>query len=328
MVLSLLRKGKIANIELKDYVIRYAEIKSQNPLKIADIGEYYLPEGIVENGQIVDQDAFQRHMKICAKKWKLKGKSVRFIVPDSSVIIRKQMVPGEVEKDELVNHFYFELGHSIHLPFENPILEAVLLSETEDQKETLLIAAPEEIIFSYRDLFKGLGMKPIAADVSSLCHYRMFHSFDLTNDRDHFLVVQLNLHAVTVSIFEQHRPIFMQQFNVSYTDDSWIDRNEGEDITREHIKKESVMEAFEDIYMETERILRFYQFSMNNGQKEINTILAAGDHPYFKDIVDNFKMRFSMPVHFISSQVMEYHNEQGLDWKFHSVLGLAMKEGD
>ena len=49
-------KNKIGNIVIKDHVIRYVELKQKQPLVLHTCEEWPLPEGIVRDGKIVNEE--------------------------------------------------------------------------------------------------------------------------------------------------------------------------------------------------------------------------------------------------------------------------------
>ncbi|SET72154.1 type IV pilus assembly protein PilM [Salinibacillus kushneri] len=317
------------NIEIQDYVIRCAEVKKKQSFVVTYCDEYYFPTGIVENGEIINQEAFVKTLKYCVRKWKMKRKNVRFIVPDSSVIIKTVQVPAAIEDEEITGHVYFELGHSIHLPFEDPVIDTVLLEKNESQKQVLLVASAATAVDSYHDYFKAEKATPIAADVSALCQYRLFHHYGITNDDDTFMLVQFNVKSVTVSIFEHHQPVFLQHIEIHYQEDTWkvVPLNQGGQLSREQFDEEKVKNALEEIYTELERILRFYQYSLNNGDKQINHLMLTGDHPFLTDILEGVQERLEVPAHLLSPRTIPAAKGVPLGYAFYNVIGLAMKEG-
>src|SRR5690606_19109049 len=111
------------NIIIKDHVIRYVGIKDSNPLVVQRFRERYLPKGIVIEGKIQDRETLTLILEECVADWGIKNKEVRFIIPDSFVVIRKTAIPADVEEDEISGFLYLELGASIHLPFEDPVID-------------------------------------------------------------------------------------------------------------------------------------------------------------------------------------------------------------
>ncbi|WP_243292065.1 pilus assembly protein PilM [Bacillus sp. FJAT-47783] len=327
---SLISKGNVVNVEIKDDCIRYVELKSKEPLVVSHFGEHYLEEGIIQHGRIVDQEAFSTILATCIQKWRLKRKAIRFILPDAAVVVRTDDVPADVPDDEIIGHLYFELDHSIHLPFDQPIIDAAVLRQNEEKKKVLLVAAPKEVVHSFQNELKEQRTNPTVADISPLCQYRLFHHFQLTSANEHYLLIQMNMKTITVSIFDEDRPSFMQQFPIPYMEEAWkakiVENGSLLDLTE--CKEVLVLSAIEDIFIEIERILRFYQFSIHNGTQEITKLLLSGDHPFFYKIKDTMKNRFTMPIVTISEEFIQTSQKDTIQPKWFSALGLAVREGN
>ena len=174
MAFSLL-KNRIVNIIITDCCIRFLELKQAKPPVAAKWGERLLPNGLISNGKIQDYETLAMILEECVDEWKIRNRKVRFLIPESLVIIRKVMIPAEIQDDEMKGYLYLELGTSIHLPFEEPVFDTVVLSEENDKKEILLFAAPEEEVMEYSQLFSDVKLQPIEAEISPLALYRLYH---------------------------------------------------------------------------------------------------------------------------------------------------------
>ena len=144
-----LGKKKIINLTIKDHVVRFVELKQTHPPVISRFGERYLPKGIIHDGRIQDLETFETILEECVDDWKIAKRDVRFIVPESLIMLRKITVPSDIQEDELEGYLFMEIGSSIHLPFENPIFDYHLLPKEKNEQELLLFAGPEEVIQEY-----------------------------------------------------------------------------------------------------------------------------------------------------------------------------------
>ncbi|HHY72842.1 MAG TPA: pilus assembly protein PilM [Bacillus bacterium] len=324
MVLRLFGKKRCANIVIKDHVIRYMEIRSSSPLSIRLQGERDLPSGIISEGHIVDKESLILILEECVEEWKIKGQDVRFIVPDSFVVIRTVEVPNEINDDEIKGYLYLELGTSIHLPFEDPVFDLFVLGTTENKKNVLLFAAPEQIVQDYVEVFEEVKLNPIVADISPLSIYRLYAKLDLANPNDHLMVIQFDLPMVNVSLFHDDKPLFMRHlvFDLNYS--LWQKNYNGE---YEWKGEQADLQAqMEDIFTEIDRIMNFYRFSMQQGNQEVTKILLTGDHPDLDNIKNRLVELYEVPIATIKDATLVDSNSEELHRKFHLALGLAMKE--
>jgi type IV pilus assembly protein PilM len=322
MAFELFSSNQIANIIIKDHVIRFIGVKQSSQLVVQKYHERYLPQGLIVEGKIIERETLELILEECVEEWGIRKRKVRFNIPDSYVTIRKTTVPIDIRDDEIVGYLYSELDSTLHLPFDEPVLDIRKLSETAEKKEVLLFAAPEEISFEYSKLLEDVSLKPIAADISPLCIYRLFDYSGKTNGNNHTLLIQFDLHTVNLSIFHQHVPLFMRHLDMETTSADWdIQYNQYDSSAEfkwvsEHNSIESVLD---DIYKEIEHVLNFYHFSILQGKEQVSNILFCGDHPYLKKIYHAFVERFEAPVSVID-------NIENLPSNYYLPLGLALKE--
>jgi type IV pilus assembly protein PilM len=304
-------RHKVANMVIKDHAIRYAEVKPHDPFFVHKWGERELPKGLIHDGKINDRETLELILEECVSEWKLKRRRVRFIVPDPVVVIRQISLPNDLEEDEIRGYLFMELGTTIHLPFEDPVFDYFIFEKTKEKLSILLFAAPEQIVMSYAQLLEDVKLRPIAADVSALCIYRLFYAAEQIRKEDHLLIVQMDESAVNVSAFYNHTPVFMRQLLFESLD---------EKTGTNHI--EDMLRPLEDVYKEIERVMNFYRFSIHQGNEQITRILLTGDHPYLLPIHKAMQERFDVPVERLSESLATV-----IDHRYHLAWGLGLKEG-
>ncbi|WP_409301953.1 type IV pilus biogenesis protein PilM [Peribacillus sp. SCS-155] len=320
-------KNRVVNLVFKDHVIRYTELKQANPPVINAHGEYYLPPGIIKDGRIMDFDTLQSILEQCLDEWKINKRQVRFIVPDPFVVIRKVAIPKDIKDDEIDGYLYMELGASIHLPFEDPTFDTVMAGETADKKEILLFAAPEAIVSDYTALLQSTKLDPVAADISPLAIYRLHHIYDTTIKNEQALVLQFDLHAMNASIFLDNMPLFMR--HVPYPDQQewWEKANtRSGGISLEYTgDRQEYFRLLEDCYVEIERVLNFYKYSISSSQESVTKIYVNGDHPFLYEIISQMKTRFEMPISYLDTDGLSTAKGDQLPEGFYLAAGLGLK---
>ena len=283
-------KQRIANLVFNDYVVRYVELKQVNPPIIQTYGEYYLPQGIIKDGIITEYDTLATILEQCIANWKISKKQVRFLVPNPFVVIRKTTIPEDIHLDEIEGYLYLELGTSIHLPFEDPVFDIVVLSEGKHGTDILLFAAPEERIREYTDLLEDCKLKPIAADISSLSLYRLAYFVNQSNNNEHCLLLDIDVLHTTATIFHEDKPVFMRHIPLPGDISEWkkeqIDETDEARLVYAGDQKNYFI-MLEDLITEIERVLSFYKYSFTNEQGEVTHVVLSGDHPLLEDIYES-----------------------------------------
>ncbi|MDP4172214.1 MAG: pilus assembly protein PilM [Bacillota bacterium] len=320
------RKNRIVNLIINDHSIRFLELKQAHPPIAQRWGERLLPPGIIHDGKIVDIESLINILEELLDEWKLRKRVVRFLVPDPLVIIRKVTISADIKEDEIKNHLYLEIGTSIHLPFDEPVFDTFLIQKSENQKEVLLFAAPEKYVMEYSDLFSDLGLNPIAAEISPLAIYRLYHELDMPQQNEQLFVVQFGLTSVNMCIFDEKVPYFMRHFPLDFNLDKWELKRMGS-VENEYyyIGDESELKfQLNEIIKEMNKMSDFYRYSLQNGKKEISKILLCGDHPMLNSIYAELSNRFDTPIQEIALDAS--HKSAILPSSYHLALGLALKE--
>ncbi len=319
-------KNRIINLVLNDHSIRFVELKQTNPPAAQKWCERFLPPGIITDGKITDIESLANILEECIDKWKIQRRQVRFIVPDPLVIIRKVSVPADIQDDEMKGYLYLELGSSIHLPFEEPVFDFYALANNGKTRDLLLFAAPEQYVMEYADLLTSLKLTPIAADISPLSLYRLYHQLGRSRDNEVLFTVQFDLTSVNLCIFEGSVPLVMRQFPLPFNIDHW-------DITHDNFNEfkytgetEELVIQFEDILNEISKLSDFYRFTLTNEKRDVTKFLLNGDHPMLPAIYEEMKDRFDDPIEMISLDTDTMKKQGSVPFTLLLSLGLALKE--
>ncbi|MEH7300192.1 type IV pilus biogenesis protein PilM [Neobacillus drentensis] len=321
-------KNRIINLVLNDHSIRFVELKQANPPRPQKWGERFLPPGIISDGKIVDIDSLANILEECIDEWKIQRRTIRFIVPDQLVIIRKVSVPVEIQDDEMKGYLYLELGSSIHLPFEEPIFDFYPLTSNDKTKDLLLFAAPEQYVMEYANLFSSLKLTPIAADISPLALYRLYHQIGHQSENENLFTIQLDLTSVNFCIFERSVPVVMRPFALPFNLEQWeIKRDDLGLINLKYTgEADELVIEFEDIIKEISKLIDFYRYALNNEKNEISKFLIAGDHPMLQAVTDEMKERFEAPVERLLVDSTNKGKTGSVPANLLLSLGLALKE--
>lgn len=330
MAISLFRQNhQFVNLYISNYSIQLLELKSSDPLVVSRFVENYLPEGVVVDGSIKDFEKLSMILEQSISDWGIKGKKVRFITPDSAVSVRKVKVPLELSEDEIKGYLYLELGNNIHLPFEEPVFDFVLLNENENDKEILLFAAPETMIKEYTELLDSVKLTASVADLSSLSMYRYLYKMQKVTQKENTLLIEVKLDSINFSIFENLKPIFTRHMQLDGEMRDWtyhID-TETQCFYKYELKdREPLLVQFQDVTKEIEKIINFYRFSIHQGDQQITQIILVGDNPYIDELLTLLTNAITtISITHYQNRVYTYKN-LAVPSKFQTVLGLALKE--
>ena len=320
------KKQSRTAIIIKDHVIRYVHAKRPEIEAIQSFGERYLPNGVIQAGQILDPSTLETILQQCINDWGLKRHYTQFIVPNTYTVLRTVQVPLNVTKAEVKGHLYSVIGESLHLPFEEPTIDVYNLGERDGQRDILLIAAPEKKVQQIYDLLENVKLKPNAADISALSYYRLYHALDRDNKSDHFLFVQLDILKMNITIFHDQKPVFMRNIILGFEEENWQLINDVEEGIVWQGEEAELTGQIQDILTEVERIMNFYRSTIHQGRLGVSKLIFTGDNPYVKVIAEQCEQSFDIPVETVSDTVVETINGKTVPVRYHEVVGLALKK--
>lgn len=312
MALSFLsRKARVVTVTIEEDAIRHVELKSASPLALNCAEEMDLPEGIIEDGKIVDAEALGSILDKAVNQWGISRKSVRFLAPDEFVIIRKTPYPEDLQPDELKGHFFIEMGSTLYLPFEDPVFDAVPLTTNKEEKEAIIIASKESVVRDYEKVLEEAKLTPVVADIAPLALYRLGHlQHDFTAD-EHIMLIDVQFSKMTVSIFHDHYPLFMRSLDFDLV--MGAGQSDEEAIT-----------SF--IEVEAEKLANFYRYNLNNGDQGITCVICSGEFSDWLRFQSRLESRFGVSVMPLVTQDIPSNNAARVTGRFNRAIGLALKE--
>lgn len=320
------RSKRVANIVVDNYVVRIVENNGKDLSSITTLAEKMIPQGTIQNGRIVDELAFYELMKDIVQELKLKNKQARFYVPKEIVIMRDVELPADVKENEVKQYITMEIGHTIHFPFKHPIFDVYdVPQENKESNKVTIVAAPEDELMKYTQIFSDVHLKPTAVGVHPIGVYRYFlhQQKELQKDKVYFLL-ELNLVSANISIFQDHLLEFLRFQSMNITREDWDASNERPlryTFTGNQVQLDG---EIEDLLNEMERLMNFYRFSMHQGDKAITDIILLGDFPFLKEVGEKLE-RFNLPVTIMD--VEQSFEQEGMSRSFIPALGLALKGG-
>lgn len=196
-----------------------------------------------------------------AKSNRLAGKQVHLSLPTSQVIIRRLIIPSANRK-ELKQLIELEIETSLHLPFEQPIYQYIIMEIDQQQNTTsiLLYATSGKWVRSYLALLEQANVKVSSIELHAFSMLRVMENIRAKPQHDEMVIV-FDEHKLEVYMYEQGSPIFVRRLN-EYA----YDKQNG-------LSQRMV----ESINSEISRLLSFYQYSIHEGNRRIHKAVLIGD---------------------------------------------------
>lgn len=312
------KNKRVVNLSIDDYAIRMVENNGKDLSSIKITQEKQIPQSIIDRGKIVDELAFFDFMKSLVQQWGVKHRQVRFFAPHDLVIMREIDIPS-VPHDEVNEYITMEIGNTIHFPFKHPVFDIYDLPETETVEKVTVLAAPEEEISKYTEIFADAKLTPIAVEVHGLGTYRYFLSQQhAINKDDVYLFFELNMTAVNISIFHKHKLEFLRYHPLNIANSDWKATEDEAGLRWTFTgDKTDLQGEISDQINDIERLMNFYQFSLHQGGQTVTQIVLLGDYPELDDIKSRLQERYETPITLLTNEEVSS--------VFIPVLGLALK---
>jgi type IV pilus assembly protein PilM len=176
-LLSKSKKG--IGIELAPERINIAQLRKQGQgFKVTTLYSHEVPEGIFQDGKIVDSPTLAEMIRAALAETKLKIDRVATAVPMREAIIRIIPIPAELDDQELrdmvLNH---EAGLYLPYPREEVDLDYQKLGFFTDEDgiekvQVLLVATRKEVTDTYLDTFREAGLQVDVLEINSFAMIR------------------------------------------------------------------------------------------------------------------------------------------------------------
>jgi len=285
-----------------------------------------LQDGWVNEGEIVQETEVIRVLESLVKQYKLAGLKTFVSFSSHDLLLRTSKVPLSVPIDEVKGSLYMALGESFQLPFENPIIEIVGSVEVEGEREVRALAVPEEDVNKMVAILQKVKLRPVVMDVPFLNLYRLFQDQFQVTDEQNILLIHAELDVVQLSMFFKHEPIYVRTFDLapptqytafeSRTGFQYIEVPQDDIVFTEHMNT---------MQKEIDRLQSFYQFNLQQGQRKIDTICLAGDHPMLEELKESFSTSPDITTFYLKEQRWGTKSLFKVPDSFAELVGLSRK---
>ncbi|WP_339059934.1 pilus assembly protein PilM [Tepidibacillus marianensis] len=292
-------------ISFDEQVIRFLEV-TLNQEKIVEIHQAFSVENkLMDEAGRVDKESWKQFLKETVKPHKIKAKQVHVVIPTSNVIVRQQVMPNLPEKD-LKQMIHYEIGSSIHLPFELPVIdvvkvntgEAVYKEDGEVGSQVVLVAAPGDLIFPIVEGLVDSGFETKSVDIPALSIYRLLKLYHPEQKNEAILLTHITDHGVDLHIFDKGILWFTRHIVIDISQESTIPEA-GLDAKAllERIQSQEFYQSFVlDLANEMERAINFFQYTLNNRDQSIKSCWIVSNHLFNEGFYQYLQSRMEIVV--------------------------------
>jgi type IV pilus assembly protein PilM len=227
-------KGPFIGLEIGSSAVRAAEVTGgSTSLTLQRFAEVALPEGAVEDGEVVDSDAVATALKRLWQEGKFTHRRVVVGISSQRVIVRQAELAAMSEL-ELRSALHFEARELIPIPLEEAILDFDIVESHLPEGDhsdapmmrVLLAAGHQDVVEGHLRSLRAAGLQPIAVDPVALAVLRAVPPALVASDpaaregEDRWVEALITVDAplTTVSIREGAIPRFVRVLNTAIRD--------------------------------------------------------------------------------------------------------------
>lgn len=345
-------------LDISDLSFKICKLKKNGKkIKIKTLGNFPLKEGVVENGEIKNEEELVRALKWALKKLKMKTKGVIASLPEEKSFVQVIQMPVMTEED-LRSAILFEAEKYIPLSIDQVYLDCqVIQSNKEKYFDVLLSAIPKSISDSYALVLERAGLKPVAFEIESQAIVRALTKNELSQS---FLIVDLGATKTSFIIFSENSIVFTaclpfssnhlteliaknlnipleeaEKLKLKYGLEEALElKFEGEDAKTQKRRGEifeSLIPALVDLAQQINKHLEYYESTTNfSEEKKIKKIVLCGGGSVLKGLREFLEIETKMPVELGNPLIniapperMEISLEESL--VFTTAIGLALR---
>ncbi len=333
-------------LQFLPYAMRLVEVRVGSAIRVRRHATVPIEHGMIQNHRLHNLEWVSFELEKIVRDWRCKGREVVLSVPLPIVVMRRTPIPLVPDK-EIRDLLEVEMENTLHLPFADPVFDYVKLAPEQlspgeaaaaqetgetprEQLHVLVVAAPRDAVEGYVDAARLAGLKPVAVDIEPLALYRALEGELPTVKGPGVLLLHITLTGVDAAIFSGGIPEFMRYIPlpVPFHDETRPQESIG--LSRQGVTLLEQQGQFSgyanDLFAEVNRIMSFYQYSMNEGRKKIEQICVSGEFGDIGKVALYLQERLSVPVHVCGHERVTAMEQGFSPLPFSVAVGLGMKD--
>ena len=347
-------------LDISDLSLRFLMLRKRGKkFSVVSFGESQIEPGIIEGGEVKDEEKLAKIVKEATKK--VKTKYVVACLPEEKAFLQVIKMPIMSEED-LKSAIVFEAENYIPLPVNEVYLDCEIVPPVYNHLkhlDVLLAAIPKRTVDPYLRALKKAGLKPIAFEIESLAIARAL----IKNQTTTYSVLIIDLGATRTSFiifagksvrFTTSIPISGIHFTELIAKNLKISFEKaeklkivhglkeglkiklGEKTTLEKVKGkifEALIPALVDLVQQIKKYIDYYQAhaylsGLPPNGKRIHKLILSGGGANLKGLKEFLELELKIPVEIGNpwiniGEVKNFPKEKSLS--FTTAIGLALR---
>ena len=193
---------KAFGLDISDRSAEIIELEKVFKFSVVTYGRTELPEGVVENGRIINQNVLAEEIKKLLKGAKPKKVSTNKVIvslPESQIFIECFEVSSKLKSGALIKAITDKMSVSLPIDIDKTYWDFTEKSLADKTKKMImLIGVPKDIANSYVKFCNSIGLEVVSLCTESLSLARIV----LKDSSKHSLIIDIGSQATNLSFFD------------------------------------------------------------------------------------------------------------------------------
>jgi type IV pilus assembly protein PilM len=200
---------KAFGLDISDRSVEVVELEKVFRFSVVTYGRTELPDGIVVNGKIVDQNSLAEKLKKLLKEAHPKRVSTNKVIvslPESQVFIQCFVVDQKLKSGALTNYIINKVSLLLPLNIDKTYWDFIEKPlPDKNRKLIIFISVPKDVAGGYVKFCNSVGLEVVSLCVESLSLARAI----LRNSDRQSLIMDMGAHATNLSFFDSNDKVNM-----------------------------------------------------------------------------------------------------------------------
>lgn len=299
------------SFDITDRNIRVVKgVESNGKIKISSAATLNLEEGLIVNGHVRDVPNVATHINGVLKKHRMPDKEAIVSISSNLTIFKEMIVAKGAKGQDLQKTVKTQMQAELNLD-DSYSVSYIIVGEADSSEskepayKVLATACPYEIVNSYREVFKLLGISLRSVMIGCNCITKVLLADTKIRSKMPLLAVQIDNNFISLNLYEQGQLSFSRFASIDAADYGYSD--------------DYVFEAVnENIF----RMLQFHR-SRNTGEAIENVIFYGDTHEYVRLTDELEKLDLKTSLINVPPQI---HGHENLEFSLYAnAIGAMFK---
>lgn len=207
------KKDHLVGLDIGAAFVKVAELKiAKKGRTLHKFGVAEVPEGMLQDGRIVDMEGLAQIIRYLFKSQKIKEKNVALSAGGHSVVV-KTISTSKVSDEQLHRNIRAEAEQYIPYDIDDVNIDYQILGDSEysvEQMNILLVAVKQDLVDEYVELIQMAGLNPVIIDVDT---FALQNIYEILPDVDHSritLLLDVGASKTSMNILQNNNSMMMR----------------------------------------------------------------------------------------------------------------------